>query len=66
VLQVQREAGDGSTNSSSAAVRQLLSTPGMLRRLSELQLEGKLTARRRDRGCTACFSWVFKREVPLS
>ncbi|KAF6256289.1 hypothetical protein COO60DRAFT_132486 [Scenedesmus sp. NREL 46B-D3] len=42
VWQVQRAAGAGSTGASSAAVQQLLSTPSVLRRLSELQLEGSL------------------------
>lgn len=49
-----------------ATAQQLLRHPSMLQRLSELQLEGKLRARRRDRLQSACFSWLFKREVLLS
>lgn len=62
------DAAASSAQSSSAvaeAARLLLAYPQQLRRLAELQLEGRLRDRRRGRTRSAAFSWVHGREVLL-
>jgi len=54
------------TTAAHSAASVLLSYPAQLRRLAEVQLEGRLRDRRRGRARSVAFSWVFGREVLLA
>jgi hypothetical protein len=66
LLQVSdMQAQFGGAPEGQAAAALLLAYPGQLRRLSEVQLEGRLRDRRRGRTRSVAFAWVFGRDVLL-
>lgn len=54
---------DGRLEAAAALLRR---HPALLRRLGELQLEGRLRSKRRDRARAAVFSWLYGRQVVLA
>lgn len=56
----------GAPAGAAAAAARLLEHAPALRRMSELQLEQRLRARRRERQRSVTFAWLHGREVGLA